>query len=88
MTSTLLEVARTLGTSLDAPELLARANRTTRQQLGADWTATFFVDDARKTFRLAAATDTETTTSELSRVEFPLGSWSALKALATQTGRC
>ena len=85
MTASLLEVARTLGTSLEAPELLARANQTTRQQLGADWTASFFVDEERKTFRLAAATDTEMPTSELARVDFPFGSWSALKALATQT---
>jgi signal transduction histidine kinase len=85
MTATLLEVARTLGSTLEAPEILARVNRTTRQQLGADWTATFLVDEERKTFRLAAATDAEMATSELSRVDLPLGSWSALKALATQT---
>ena len=43
-----LEVARTLSSTLEAPELLARVNRMTRQQLGADWTATFLVDKQRR----------------------------------------
>src|SRR5438034_1101921 len=52
----LLDVARTLSSTLEAPELLARVNSTTRQQLGADWSATFLVDAERGAFRLVAVT--------------------------------
>lgn len=70
----LLDVARTLGSTLDAPELLARVNSTTRHELGAVWTATFLVDADRGTFRLVAVTDTETST-DLGRLEFPMRGW-------------
>src|SRR6266403_1941913 len=55
----LLDVARTLSSTLEAPELLARVNSTTRQQLGAEWSATFLVDAERGTFRLVALTGAE-----------------------------
>jgi signal transduction histidine kinase len=79
----LLDVARTLGSTLDAPELLARVNSTTRQQLGAEWSATFLVDARRATFRLVAVTDTETS-SDLGRLEFPMRGWSPVGRLVRE----
>jgi general stress protein 26 len=80
----LVEVARTLNSTLEASELLARVNRTTRAQLGADWSATFLVDPARATFRLAAVTDADSDADELGAVEFPLRGWPAAARLATE----
>jgi signal transduction histidine kinase len=79
----LLDVARTLGSTLEAPELLARVNCTTRQQLGAEWSATFLVDAPRATFRLVAVTDTETS-SDLGRLEFPMRGWSPVGRLVRE----
>ncbi len=84
MSATLLEVARTLSSTLDGPELLARVNRTAREQLGADWGGTFLVDAARSTFRLAAVTDAETATSDLGRLEFPMHGWSVVERLPSE----
>src|SRR5690242_3634126 len=52
----LLDVARTLSSTLEAPELVARMNAITCQQVGADWSASFVVDPERGTFRLMAMT--------------------------------
>src|SRR5437867_2179831 len=71
----LLDVARALSSTLDAPELLARLNSTTREQLGADWSATFLVDAERATFRLVAVTDASTAADERERHELPVSSW-------------
>jgi signal transduction histidine kinase len=80
----LLDVARTLSTTLEAPELLARVNRATREQLGADWSATFLVDAERNTFRLVAVTNADAAASELGRFELPLRGWSAVERLANE----
>src|SRR6266852_2360313 len=64
----LLEVARTLSSTVEAPELLARVNLTTRDQLDAEWAATFLVDAERATFRLVAVTDANAATSVLAAV--------------------
>src|SRR5881296_1543018 len=80
----LLEVSRTLSSTLEAPELLARVNSTTRQQLGADWGATFLVDAERGTFRLVAVTDAGAAPGELGRLESPMSSWTPLGCLAAQ----
>jgi signal transduction histidine kinase len=80
----LLDVARTLSSTLDAPELLARVNSTTREQLDADWSATFLVDAERGTFRLVAATDADTAPRALARLELPLSGWAPVGRLATQ----
>src|SRR5438132_8761004 len=79
----LLDVARTLSSTLEAPELLARLNSTTREQLGADWSATFLVDAERATFRLVAVTDASTAADERERHELPMSSWAPVGQLAT-----
>ncbi len=84
MSAGLVEVARTLSSTLEATELLARVNLMTRQQLGADWTATFLVDPARATFRLAAVTDADATPQELGGIEFPVHGWPAVERLAAE----
>src|SRR5207253_2393418 len=80
----LLDVARTLSSTLEAPELLARVNSTTRQQLGADWSATFLVDAERGTFRLVAVTDADGAPGELARLELPVSGWAPVGRLAAQ----
>ncbi|HKC83793.1 MAG TPA: GAF domain-containing sensor histidine kinase, partial [bacterium] len=80
----LLDVARTLSSTLEAPELLARVNSTTRQQLGADWGATFLVDAERGTFRLVAVTDADAASGELARPELPVSGWAPVGRLAAQ----
>ncbi|HUE30076.1 MAG TPA: ATP-binding protein [Verrucomicrobiae bacterium] len=80
----LLDVARTLSSTLEAPELLARVNSTTCQQLGADWSATFLIDAEQDSFRLVAVTDADGTPGELARFELPLSSWAPVGCLATQ----
>jgi signal transduction histidine kinase len=82
--SALLEVARTLSSTLEAPELLARVNSTARQQLAADWSATFLVDAERATFRLVAMTDGDAAASDLGRLELPLRGWSPAERLAAE----
>ncbi len=81
----LLEVARTLSSTLEAPELLARVNSTARQQLAADWSATFLVDAERATFRLVAATDADGAGGTLGRLELPLRGWSPVERLAAES---
>ncbi len=80
----LLEVARTLSSTLDAPELLARVNLTTRDQLDAEWSATFLVDPERATFRLVATTDASPAATDLAAVEFPVSGWTPVERLARQ----
>jgi signal transduction histidine kinase len=84
MSAALLDVARTLGSTLDAPQLLARLNSTTRQQLGADWSATYLVDADRQTFRIAAVTDAESGSNELGRLEFPARGWAPVERLEAE----
>src|SRR2546422_578995 len=80
----LLDVARTLSSTLEAPELLARVNSPTRQQLGADWSATFLVDAERGTFRLVAVTDADVATGQLASVELPVIGWAPVGRLAAE----
>lgn len=80
----LLEVARTLGSSLEEPELQARLNWTVRQQLQADWTGTFQVEPERKTFRLVAVTDPEAAAGDVGRLELPLRGWSEAGRLESE----
>jgi signal transduction histidine kinase len=79
----LLDVARTLSSTLEAPELVARVNGITCQQLGADWSASFLVDPERGTFRLMAMTGVETG-GDLARLEFPASGWAPVGRLADQ----
>ncbi len=81
MSAALLEVAGTLSSTLEAPQLLASVNRTAREQLGADWSGTFLVDTERASFRMAAVTDTDTGWSELRGIELPMHGWPAVGRL-------
>jgi signal transduction histidine kinase len=78
----LVDVARTLNSTLQPSQLLPRVNRAALQHLGADWSATFLVDGDRDTFRIAALSDVDVKGSELDRVEFPTDSWPALRRIA------
>jgi signal transduction histidine kinase len=78
LSAALVDAAQTLSATLDAPVLLDHLTRTTREHLCADWSATFLVDAPRGVFRMAAATDAQISSSELSRIEFPIASWSAV----------
>jgi signal transduction histidine kinase len=77
----LADVARTLSSTLEAPALLARVNRTMLEYLGADWAATCLVEAERATFRLVAVSDAEVPLGELERLAFPLDRWPAVARL-------
>ena len=77
----LAEVARTLSSTLEAPALLARVNRTMLEYLDADWAATCLVEPERATFRLVAVSDAEVPLGELERLAFPLDGWPAVARL-------
>ncbi len=79
--ATLVEIARTLSTTLDASELLARVTRTMSEYLAADWGATFLADAEHDTFRIVGATDPEIPVGELGRIDFPLAGWPDLARL-------
>ncbi len=79
--ATLVEIARTLSTVLDATELMTRVTRTMSEYLEADWGATFLADPAAGTFRIAGATDPDIPVAELGRVDFPLRGWVDLARL-------
>ena len=59
MSSALLDVANTLSSTLETSELLQRLNATSRDELHAEWSATFLVDAVAQRFRLVAASDGE-----------------------------
>jgi len=84
MSAALLEVARTLSSTLEAPELLGRLNSTIRQQLNADWSGTFLVEAARGTFGLVAASGAEAATGGSSRLELPMRGWAPVERLAAE----
>lgn len=75
MSDALLDVARSLSATFDAPELLRRLNTTTHERLGTDWCATCLVDPRRRTFRLAASSTSDLDAAELGRLELPLAGW-------------
>src|SRR5437667_374743 len=81
LSAALVDAAQTLSASVEAPALFEHLTRTTREQLCADLGATFLVDLERNTFHMAAATDSQLSSGELSRIEFPLSSWSAVGRL-------
>jgi signal transduction histidine kinase len=80
----LVQVARTLNSTLEAPELLARITRAALDQLAAGWAATFLIEPSRGTFHLAALSDADVTDTELARVEFPLAAWPVLQRLSRE----
>jgi signal transduction histidine kinase len=80
----LVDVARTLNSTLEAPELLARVNKAALAELGADWAATFLVDGRRGTFRAAAWSDSRSRSAELLAAELPMSSWPVLTRLGAE----
>ncbi len=68
----LVEVARTLNSTLEGAELLARINRAALEHLNADWGATFLVNGERGTFSLAASSDDDVPGRDLDRMELPV----------------
>jgi len=80
----LVEVARTLNSTLEGPELLARMNHAALQHLGADWGATFLINKDRGTFRLAAASNLTARDADLERMEFPLDAWPAVRRISRE----
>jgi signal transduction histidine kinase len=77
----LVDVARTLNSTLEAPTLLARMNRAALEWLGADWSATFLLDGERATYRLAATADAEGSADEARGVELPARGWDPIDRL-------
>src|SRR5438445_2659604 len=82
LSAALVDAAQTLSASVEAPALFEHLTRTTCEQLCADWGGTFLVDLERNTFHLAAATDSQLSSGELSRIEFPVSNWSAVGRLS------
>ena len=82
--ATLIHIARTLNSTIEPTELVARVNRSALQHLGADWSATFLIDNERNTFRIAALSNVETKGSEIDRVEFPVDSWPDIHRLVRE----
>jgi signal transduction histidine kinase len=80
----LVDVARTLNSTLEAPELWARVNRAALNELGAEWAATFLVNLAAGTFRIAALSDPRTSDGELTTTDFPIDRWPILSRLGTE----
>jgi signal transduction histidine kinase len=84
MSDALLDVARSLSATLDAPELLRQLNTTAHERLAADWCATCLVDPARRTFRLAASSTGDLAGVDLARLELPLVGWTPAERLLEQ----
>jgi signal transduction histidine kinase len=84
MSDALLDVARSLSATLDAPELLRRLNTTTHERLATDWCATCLVDPVRRTFRLAASSTNDLELADLGRLELPLAGWAPAERLIGQ----
>jgi signal transduction histidine kinase len=84
MSDALLDVARSLSSTLDGPELLRRLNATTYERLAADWCATCLVDPARHTFRLAAIAESALDITDFERLELPLAGWTPVERLLAE----
>jgi signal transduction histidine kinase len=57
-------------------------NRAALDCLGADWSATFLLDEGRGTFRLAASADAEGGADEASGLELPARGWTPIDRLS------
>jgi signal transduction histidine kinase len=78
----LADVARALNSAIDAPELLALVSRLVTARLEADWAATFLVDSAKRSFRLAAGSGT--IAEDFRGVELPVAGWEPVERLARE----
>jgi len=77
----LIRIARTLNSTLDAPELLARSNQAALEQLGGTTAATFLVDSQRQTFRLAAVSEGRLEGNPFARIDYPIAAFPAVSRL-------
>lgn len=75
-------VARSLGSDLEAPALLARVNDTARGYLSADWAGTFVLEPGGASFRVGAVSESDVPAVELGRIPIPVTSWRALARLS------
>jgi len=80
----LVDVARTLNSTLDAPELWARVNQSALDELSADWAATFLVTRSGAGFRAAAVSDLQISYDALAAAELPMDSWPVLARLGAE----
>ena len=80
----LVDVARTLNSTLDPPELWSRVNHAALKELGADWAATFLVDGSRRSLRVAAVSDAQVPPGALASAEIPMKSWPAIARLEAE----
>jgi signal transduction histidine kinase len=80
----LVDVARMLNSTVDAPELWARVNQAALRELGGDWAAMCLVDSSRETFRAAAVSDSPRSSDALGCAELPMQRWPALARLRDQ----
>ncbi len=79
----LVQVARTLNSTMDPTELLGRINLAVLEQLRADWSATFLVDQDNQTFRAAAVSD-PSPSEDAGHLEIPLSAWPPMHRLSSE----
>jgi signal transduction histidine kinase len=84
MSAALLDVATTLTSTLETPELLVQLNLTARNELRAEWAATLLVDAAARTFRLVARSEADKDGHYSGKVELPMDSWTPGGRLARE----
>lgn len=80
----LVDVARTLNSTLEAPELWARVNQAALTELGADWAATCLMSVGAEMFRIAAVSGVTISREELACAELPTSTWPILPRLAAE----
>jgi signal transduction histidine kinase len=80
----LVDVARTLNSTLEAPELWARVNQAALTELGADWAATCLMTVGADTFRVAAVSGVTISRDEFACAELPTSSWPVLNRLGAE----
>jgi signal transduction histidine kinase len=79
----LVDVARTLNSTLEASTLRGRVNRAALAHLSADWSATFLLDTERGTFRAAATAAGDAPTPTLD-VDLPARGWAPIDRLTSE----
>ncbi|HYC22967.1 MAG TPA: GAF domain-containing sensor histidine kinase [Candidatus Bathyarchaeia archaeon] len=83
LSAELVEAARILSATLDAPEPLPGFVRTIGERLWADWSAIFELD-GEPAFRLRSASNLDVAGGDLDRIALPLSSWPALERLRSE----
>jgi signal transduction histidine kinase len=77
----LVRVARTLNSTMESDDLLARVNQSALSELYADWSGTFLVDRVAKTFRMGAVSGDELGIPGETHADLPLEAWPVLERL-------